>query len=90
MEMRIVVQDNASATSLAARLTSVFGAAGIALWRDRREVDIRIERESDGRVLQVLDAVERWLDQATFGTGEMWLGEQRYKVARWIPIEEAA
>lgn len=90
MEMRIVVQDKASATSLAARLTSVFGAERIALWRDRREVDIRIERESDGLVLQVLDAVERWLDQATFGTAEMRLGEQRYKVARCIPIEEAA
>jgi hypothetical protein len=88
MEMKIVVQDAASATSLAARLTSVFGADRIALWRDRPEVDIRVEQESDGLVLQVLDAVERWLDQSTFGSAEMRLGEHSYKVARWIPIEE--
>ncbi|MGZ4381550.1 MAG: hypothetical protein ACXVZ2_07005 [Gaiellaceae bacterium] len=88
MEMRIVVQDGASATSLAERLSAVFGAERIALWGDRRAVDIQVERESDHVVLQVLDAVERWLDQAAVGSAEMWLGEHSYKVARWIPIEE--
>ena len=87
MEMRIVVPDATSASGLAERLSIVFGAERISLWGDCREVDVRVERGSDRAVLHVLDAVERWLDQAGVRTVEMWLGERSYKLARWVPVE---
>jgi hypothetical protein len=83
MEMRVVVPDGASVGALAHRLTAVFGGERVSLWPDSREVDVRVEGESDRAVLRVLDAVERWLDQAGIGSAEMWLGEHSYRVARW-------
>jgi hypothetical protein len=87
MEMRIVVPDAASAGALAERLTVAFGADRISFWGGRREVDIRVERESDRSVIQILDAVERWLDQTAVASAEMWLGEHSYRVSRWVPVE---
>jgi hypothetical protein len=87
MEMRIVVGDAGSASLLAERLTVAFGSERISLWGDRPEVGVRVEGESDRTVLGVLDTVERWLDHAGFGSAEMWLGENSYRVARWAPVE---
>lgn len=87
MEMRIVVPDAASASALAERLTVAFGAERILLWADRPEVEIQVERESDRAVLRVLDAVERWLDQAGVSFAELWLGKRSYRAHRWIPVE---
>jgi len=61
----------------------VFGAERVSPWPDSREVDVRVEGESDRAVLRVLDTVEGWLDQAGIGSAEMWLGEHAYRVARW-------
>jgi len=83
MEMRIILPEAASASVLAERLTAVFGGERISLWPDWREVDIRVEGESDRAVLRVFDVVEGWLDRAGIGSAEMWLGEHAYKVARW-------
>jgi len=87
MEMRIVVPDRASATVLAERLTGAFGTERILLRREHGEVDVVIDREPDSAILRVLDAVERWLDQATVGSAEMWLGDRSYRLAKWVPVE---
>ena len=87
MEMRIVVPDAASATLLADRLTVAFGAERISLRRERREVDVLIDREPDPAILRVLDAVEGWIDQARVGSVEMWLGKRSYRIARWVQAE---
>jgi hypothetical protein len=87
MEMRIVVPDEASASALAQRLSVTFGSERISLATERREVDVLVEQESDPAILRVLEAVERWLDQAAVGSAEMRLGEHSHKVARWVPIE---
>jgi hypothetical protein len=84
MEMRIVVTDGA--TALAGRLTMAFGADRISTLGDR-EVDVRVEGDSDRTVLGVLDTVDSWLDQAAVGSAEIWLGENSYRVARWAPVE---
>ena len=52
MEMRIVVPDSANATSLAERLTVVLGPERISLSGDRQEVDVRVDHESDQRILE--------------------------------------
>lgn len=90
MEMRIVVPDAASTSALAERLSFAFGADRISLLGDRREVDVRVEGESDNAVVRVLETVERWLDQTNVGSAEMWLGEHSYRIARWVPVGTVA
>jgi hypothetical protein len=87
MEMRIVVPDAANAAVLAEQLTVAFGSERISLRGERREVDVLIDPEPDPAILRVLDAVERWIDQARVGSVEMWLGERSYRIARWVPAE---
>jgi len=87
MEMRIVVPDAASAGALAERLALVVGGERISLRGDCQEVDIRVEHQSDRAILHVLDAVERWLEHASVGSAEMWLGDHSYRFARWVPVE---
>jgi hypothetical protein len=87
MEMRIVVPETANATSLAERLALAVGAERISLLGDRQEVDVRVEHDSDRAIVYVLDAVDRWLEQASVGSAEMWLGDHSYRFARWVPVE---
>ena len=70
MEMRIVVPD-ADATLLADQLSVDFGSECVSLRRERREVDILIDREPEPAILRILDAVERWLDQAHTVRGDV-------------------
>lgn len=85
MEMRIVVPDTDSVSTLSERLMVAFGSEHISVQGTSREVDVRIEGESDRRVLEVVYTVERWLDEARVGFAEMWLGEHSYRLARWVP-----
>jgi hypothetical protein len=87
MQMRIVVADAGSAASLAERLTAAIGAERISLWGARREIDVRIERESDRAILRVLDAVVRWLDYVGTGFAELWIGKRTYTLASGITVE---
>ena len=87
MEMRIVVPDAASASSLSERLTLVVGAERISCLDDRSEVDVRVDHGSDRAILQVVDAVERWPEHTSVGSAEMSLEDHSYRLARWIPVE---
>jgi hypothetical protein len=87
MKMRIVVPDATLASSLAERLNVVLGAERISLLGDRQEVDVRVDQGSDRAILNVLDAVERWLEHASVGFAEMSLGDHSYRLARWVPVE---
>lgn len=87
MELRIVVPDAASATSLAERLTSALGSERISLRGERREVDVLIDREPEPAIVSVVDTVERWFDQARVATVELRLGERSYRFAQWVPAE---
>jgi hypothetical protein len=87
MELRIVVPDASSATGLADRLIAALGPGQVSLRDGRPEVGVRIDREPDSAILRVLDAVERWLDQARAGYAEMWLGERSYRFAGRAPSE---
>jgi len=87
MEMRIVVPDADAATMLADQLSVDFGFERVSLRREQREVDILLDREPEPAIVRILEAVERWLDQAHTGSVEMWLGERSYRLARWVPVE---
>lgn len=87
MQMRILVPDTASAAALADRLTVALGSGRISFPRGPREVDVLIGHEPDSTVLRILDAVQRWLDQARIGSVELRLGERSYSLARPSPSE---
>lgn len=87
MEMRIIVRDADSATMLADQLSVDFGFEHVSLRRERPGVDILIDREPEPAIVRILEAVERWLDQAHTGSVEMWLGDRSYRLTRWVPVE---
>ncbi len=87
MEMRILVPDAASASSLAERLVVACGTDHITLRGERPQVDVLIDREPDPAIVRVVDTVERWLEQTRVGTVELWLGEHSYRLARASPVE---
>lgn len=87
MEMRIVVPEAASTSTLAERLSFVCGKERISLVDDRQEVGVRVEGASDRTVLRVIETVERWLEERAGGSVEMWLGEHSYRLARSAPVE---
>jgi hypothetical protein len=85
MEMRVVVQDATSVTSLAEELSVALGSDRISIQRDRAEVDVRVERTSDWRIPRVLNTVEHWRDRAGVESVEMWLGERSCVLGRqWL------
>jgi hypothetical protein len=69
MEMRIVVPEAASPSTLAERLSVVVGMERISLLDDRGQVGVRVEGASDRAVLRVIDTVERWLEERAAGLG---------------------
>ena len=88
MEMRVVPADAASVGVLSERLRLAVGSESISVNGDGREVDIRVERETDRSVLHVLDTVERWHhEQSGVGSVEMWLGERSYVLPGQVPVE---
>jgi hypothetical protein len=87
MEMRVVVPDATSVTSLAEQLGVALGSDRISIQRDRPEVGVRIEQGSDWRVLRVLSTVERWRDRAGVESVEMWLGERSCILGRRVLVE---
>jgi len=82
MEMRVVVPDATSVTSLAEQLSVALGSDRISTPRDRPEVEVRVDQGSDWGVLRVLNTVERWRDRAGVESVEMWLGERSCVLGR--------
>ena len=86
--MRIVVPDAArgrdATSTIGDRLVAGFGAERVSL--KRPEVDVEIAGDSDRGVLRVLDAVERWVDQAGVGFAELGSAIRWYRLAPGAPI----
>ncbi len=88
MTMQVRLPNAAGVIALAERLRAAVEPERISVNGDGRQLDIRIEREADRRVLHVLEAVERWRhDRDEVGPVEMWLGERSYILTRWAPAE---
>lgn len=88
MKLRVVLPDAARVTALAEQLRVAVEPDRVSVDGDGREVDIRVERGADRRVLSVVHTVERWQhDQSGSGRVEMWLGERSYTLAWRVPAE---
>ena len=88
MEMRVVLADRARVTALTERLRVAVGSECVSVNGDGREIDIRVERETDPSLLCVVDTVERWHhDESGVGAVEMWLGERSYVFGQQVPVQ---
>ena len=88
MEMRVVVADRARVTALTERLRVAVGSECVSVNGDGREIDIRVERETDPSLLRVVDTVERWHHaESGVGSVEMWLGERSYVFGQQVPVQ---
>ena len=88
MEMRVVLDDRARVTALSERLRVAVGSERVSVNGDGREIDIRVERETDPSLLRVVDTVERWHhDESGVGSVEMWLGERSYVFGQQVPVQ---
>jgi hypothetical protein len=88
MEMRVVLADLARVTALTERLRVAVGSECVSVNGDGREIDIRVDRETDPSLLRVVDTVERWHhDESGVGPVEMWLGERSYVFRRQLPVQ---
>jgi hypothetical protein len=86
MEMRVVLADRARVTALTERLRAAVGPERVSVNGDGREIDIRVDPETDPSLLRVVDTVERWQhDEAGMGPVEMWLGERSYVFRQQVP-----
>ena len=88
MEIRILVPDAASGTSLAERLATTFGPDHVSLREQSREVDVLIDREPEPAIVRVVDAVARWFEQARVASVELRLGQRSYKLAQWVRVDK--
>jgi hypothetical protein len=62
VEIRVAVDDATHVHGLMRRLVELFGRSSISFDRSRNEVRVESEWESRG-VVQVIDAVEAWIDE---------------------------
>ena len=80
VELRVAVDDATRVHGLMRRLSALFGRSAIAFDRSRREVRVESEWESRA-VVQVIDALEAWIDEDG-GTGAtLSIGQHSYLLA---------
>jgi hypothetical protein len=89
VEIRVSVPDAAGAHGLLRRLSVVFDRSSVFYDGSREEVRVRADWESRA-VVQVIDAVEAWLEETGAPSAELWMGARSYTVAGQVPITSAA
>jgi hypothetical protein len=77
VEIRITVDDDTSVHGLMRRLAALFGRSAISFDHSCKEV--RVESEWESRALvEVIEAVEAWIDEAGGKGARMSIGEHSY------------
>jgi hypothetical protein len=85
VEIRVGVTDARGVHGLMRRLASVFDRSALSFDGTRKEVRVRSERESRA-VVQVLGAVEAWLDEDGPDSAQLSIGERSYTMVAPTPI----
>jgi len=80
VEIRVAVTDGAGAHGLLRRLAALFGRAAVAFDSSRNEVHVRSEWGSRS-VVQVIDAVQSWLEAEGIDSAELSVGDRSYTMA---------
>lgn len=82
MEIRVALADAGSAKGLVQQLVGVFDAASVSLDADRCEVRVAPHRESGRTLVEILDTVEEWLDEAGVDSATVWLDGREHTLVR--------
>jgi hypothetical protein len=77
VEIRVAVTDTTRIHGLMRRLGRLFDASSVSYDRARREVRVRSEWESRS-VVEVIDAVQSWLQADGFGSARLSVGGRSY------------
>jgi hypothetical protein len=88
VELRVDVPDAVGVHGLVRRLAVLFDRTSVSFDRARSEVRVRSEWESRA-VVQVIDAVEAWLDESGLGSSKLWLGDRSFTVVGQASVTSA-
>ena len=79
VEIRVAVGDATQALGLMRRLGELFGRSAISFDRSRKELKVTSEWESRA-VVQVVDAVEAWIEEEGSAQAVLWIGDRSYSL----------
>lgn len=82
MEIRVTVRDAESTYSLVQRLAEVVDTSAVVLVVDGPDVRAHARETSHAAVVDVLDAIEEWLDESEIAAVTVSLEGQEYTLAR--------
>jgi hypothetical protein len=77
VEIRVAVSDTTRAHGLMRRLATLFDRSSVSFDGVQKEVRVRSEWESRG-VVQVLRAVESWLEEDGLDSARLSVGDRSY------------
>ena len=77
VEIRVAVTDATRIRGLMRRLGRLFDCSSVSYDRARREIRVRSEWESRS-VVEVIDAVQSWLEADGLGSARLSVGDRSY------------
>jgi hypothetical protein len=77
VEIRVAVTDVTRIHGLMSRLGRLFDRSAVSFDGARREIQVRSEWESRS-VVEVIDAVQSWLEADGLGSAELSVGDRSY------------
>jgi len=77
VEIRVAVTDTTRIHGLMSRLGRLFDRSSVSFYGGRREVRVRSEWESRS-VVEVIDAVQSWLEAEGLGSARLSVGDRSY------------
>ena len=85
VEIRVAVTDATRIHGLMRRLGTLFDRASVSYDGARREVRVRSEWESRS-VVEVIDAVQSWLEADGLGSAKLSIGDRSYTMVRPVDL----
>jgi hypothetical protein len=79
MVVRVATQNFESAKLLVVDLVGLVGGESVSLQPDG-QVHLQLRGDVNGALVQILRAVERWLEQTGTASAEIWVDERSYTV----------
>lgn len=85
VEIRVDVSGAPGVHGLMRRLVVLFGRSSVSFDGPSTEVRVRSEWESRA-VVNVIDAVEAWLEECGMRSAKLWLGDRSFTVVGPVPL----
>lgn len=79
MVVRVATQNMESAKLLVVDLVGLVGGESVSL-QPNGQVHLQLRGDVNGALVQILQAVERWLERTGTASAEVWVDERSYTV----------